>query len=185
MSEKVFKPVADAFALIHAGGEPYQWTTNAVEAVAWLNENPKYSVKEYVSLDRYQAVVPDEIADLQQKLDAVLAENARMKKAIKRIFPEGTADEKGGIGFSDASKECHASAIETPATDALLNSVRAEGADKVAEYHFVRIDALKEVSRQGHLFHKAAYSDAVNVAKLYRAETGSTSSQYESLAGGK
>ncbi len=58
---------------------------------------------------------------------------------------------------------------ETPATDAYLNSVRAEGADKVAEYHFVRIDALKEVSRQGHLFHKAAYSDAVNVANLFRA----------------
>lgn len=59
--------------------------------------------------------------------------------------------------------------VETPATDAYLNSVRAEGADKVAEYHFVRIDALKEVSRQGHLFHKAAYSDAVNVANLFRA----------------
>lgn len=59
--------------------------------------------------------------------------------------------------------------IKQPATDAYLNSVRAEGADKVAEYHFVRIDALKEVSRQGHLFHKAAYSDAVNVASLFRA----------------
>ncbi|MDI9766477.1 hypothetical protein QM327_07885 [Pantoea dispersa] len=60
-------------------------------------------------------------------------------------------------------------ALETPATDAYLNAVRAEGADKVAEYHFVRIDLLKEVSRQGYLFHKAAHSDAVSVANLLRA----------------
>ncbi|MDF9909570.1 UNVERIFIED_ORG: hypothetical protein OKW14_001496 [Pantoea brenneri] len=59
--------------------------------------------------------------------------------------------------------------MQIPATEAYLNSVRAEGADKVAEYHFVRIDALKEMSRQGHLFHKGAYSDAVNVANLFRA----------------
>lgn len=56
-----------------------------------------------------------------------------------------------------------------PELDAERNNLRAEGADKVAEYHFVRIEALKEVSRQGYLFHKAAYADAANVANLFRA----------------
>ena len=71
---------------------------------------------------RYQ-----DYAELKAQRDALAAENGRMKKAIKRIFPEGVADEKSGIGFSDIAKECYASADETPATDAFLNSVRAEG----------------------------------------------------------
>jgi len=66
-------------------------------------------------------------AELKAERDALAAENGRMKKAIKRIFPEDVADEKSGIGFSDIAKECYASADETPATDAFLNSVRAEG----------------------------------------------------------
>ena len=69
--------------------------------------------------------------------------------------------------------------LATPATDAYLNAVRAEGADKVAEYHFVRIVALKEVSRQGYLFHKAAYSDAVSVANLLRASNAGKDGSHE------
>lgn len=83
MSEKTFKPVADAFALIHAGGAPYQWTTNAVEAVAWLSENEKYSVKEYVSLGRYQSAVSDDLAALRQKLDAAESKADCYEKSAK------------------------------------------------------------------------------------------------------
>lgn len=163
MSEKVFKPVADAFALIHAGGEPYQWATNAVEAVAWLNENPKYSVKEYVSLDRYQAAVSDEIAALQQKLDAVLAENTRILQDYRDI------PEMRRIG-----------APLTPATDAILNVVRAEGVEMFAD------KITKTISDEGKPASHHAYAYiAMNFADKLRAETDTTSSQYESLAGGK
>ena len=70
MSEVIFKPVADVFALIHAGGAPYQWTTSAEAAVEWLKENPKYSVREYVTLERYQLAASEDAAALREKLDA-------------------------------------------------------------------------------------------------------------------
>lgn len=123
MSEKIFKPVADVFALIHAGGEPYSWTKDPKAAVDWLKENPKYSVKEYVTLQRYQECMSDDVAGLQQKLDALAAENARMLEDYREI------PEMRRIG-----------APLTPATDAYLNAVRAEAlrdfakeADKKAE----------------------------------------------------
>ena len=97
-----------------------------------------------------------------EERDTLAAENVTLKGYID---DECYIANPTGMDYIGA----YASSVETPDTDAWLNSVRAEGADKVAEYHFVRIDALKEVSRQGHLFHKAAYSDAVNVARLFRA----------------
>ena len=134
-------------------------------------------------------------AELKAERDAMAAENVSLKSAISYVCdtdnqPDyqydgmGCGIEDRGIidryeaaryGWDEALERIYSEVIsfaedtDTPATDAYLNSVRAEGADKVAEYHFVRIDALKEVSRQGHLFHKAAYSDAVNVANLFRA----------------
>ncbi|WP_191923014.1 hypothetical protein [Pantoea agglomerans] len=98
----------------------------------------------------------------QEQRDAMAAENLALKGYID---DECYIANPTGMDYIGA----YASSVETPATVAYLNAVRADGADKVAEYHFVRIDALKEVSRQGHLFHKAAYSDAVNVARLFRA----------------
>ncbi|MDI6537204.1 hypothetical protein QMA77_09695 [Pantoea ananatis] len=59
--------------------------------------------------------------ELQQKLDAVAAENARLKSFItKNCFVE---DDSSDYGFGDAS----ISMPPTPATDAYRNSVRAEG----------------------------------------------------------
>ncbi|MDQ0628052.1 hypothetical protein [Pantoea agglomerans] len=113
------------------------------------------------------------IAELKAERDALAAENAARGEIIERLMGQYSAAGYHAVQNSlnpaqsllyDAMQ-----VLKQPATDAYLNSVRAEGADKVAEYHFVRIDALKEVSRQGHLFHKSAYSDAVNVANLFRA----------------
>lgn len=58
--------------------------------------------------------------ELQQKLDAMAAENARLKSFItKNCFVE---DDGSDYGFGDAS----ISMPPTPATDAYMNSVRAE-----------------------------------------------------------
>lgn len=94
----------------------------------------------------------EDYAALQQKLDAVTAEAERMRKAIKQIFPDGLGDGNGGVGFSNAAKECYASATETPATDAILNALRAEGATEVArriricaeEFHNHHCDVVEE-----------------------------------------
>lgn len=94
--------------------------------------------------------------------DALAAENARMKKAIKRIFPEGVADEKRGIGFSDAAKECYASAIETLATDAYLNTVRADAVQYLWD------NSLSDVGQV--LAEIRAYDDASEAAGIVHDE---------------
>ena len=118
-------------------------------------------------------------AELKTQRDALAAENASMMAlaiACEKEFGSYTDEEfPDDAKVSYPEERCNITfgmirrALNKTATAAHLNSLRAEGADKVAEYHFVRIDALKEVSRQGHLFHKAAYSDAVSVANLFRA----------------
>lgn len=200
MSEKVFKPVADAFALIHAGGEPYQWTTNAVEAVAWLKDNPKYSVTEYVTLERYQDAVSDEIAALQQKLYAVLAENVALKNGAEKCYDDITCihnsygwsmsedgeSETAVIDLDGAQFVIQETLlnIETPATDALLKAVRAEGIEiltgKLQQLIDEGVFDAKEMGVSAGAIHEGA-----QIAAQLRAETDTTSSQYESLAGGK
>jgi len=73
-------------------------------------------------------VLVDDYAALQQKLDAVLAENARMLSDYRDI------PEMKRIG-----------APLTPATDAILNTVRAEGVDMlVADKVFEWMDSYRE-----------------------------------------
>ena len=114
-----------------------------------------------------------QLAALKAERDSLAAEGAARGEIIERLIGQYSAAGYHAVQNSlNPAQSLLYDAMQVlkhPATDAYLNSVRAEGADKVAEYHFVRIDALKEVSRQGHLFHKAAYSDAVNVANLFRA----------------
>ncbi|WP_448310144.1 hypothetical protein [Pantoea sp. PGP6] len=109
-------------------------------------------------------------AALQQQLDAVLSKGMELAQEAAHVYAEYNKEMAPDVVCDGQTiQEFYDLANGWASVDAYLNSVRAEGADKVAEYHFVRIDALKEVSRQGHLFHKAAYSDAVNVANLFRA----------------
>ncbi len=141
MSENIFKPVADAFALIHAGGEPYSWTKDQKSAVDWLKENPKYSVQGFVSLEKYQSAISDDLAALQQKLDAVLAENAALKdinawcktEAFENMYREFKTAEAIGCPDIDCMHDAMLTAImhapPTPATDSILNEVRAEGVE--------------------------------------------------------
>jgi hypothetical protein len=70
--------------------------------------------------------VETDYAALQQKLDAMAAENAALKSFItKNCFVE---DDSSDYGFADAS----ISMPSAPATDAYLNSVRAEGVEMLA-----------------------------------------------------
>ncbi|WP_417878623.1 hypothetical protein [Vibrio sp.] len=63
-------------------------------------------------------------AALQQKLDAVLAENVKLKRFCKNAAFDADYESELGMdrgGFTDALND-----IKTPATDAILNEVRAE-----------------------------------------------------------
>lgn len=74
----------------------------------------------------------DTITALQQKLAALAAENAVMKSAIagyakvKQDFDDFDGDRRGIAESLCEAEDALVSGIKTPATDAYLNSVRAE-----------------------------------------------------------
>lgn len=75
--------------------------------------------------------------ELQQKLDAMAAENAALMKFCKNSAFDADYESELGMergGFTDAIND-----IKTPATDAYLNSVRAEAVSYVADH----IDSLQ------------------------------------------
>lgn len=74
--------------------------------------------------------------------------------------------------------------LSTPATDALLNAVRADAIDSAAEKAGQYAQQLK-VGADGWHKWKLAVMFLVGEAQSLRAETDTTPSQYESLAGGK
>lgn len=56
----------------------------------------------------------------------------------------------------------------TPATDAFLAEVRAQGVDLVCDYHKSRCEALHDVDRNGSHRHGAALCDAIDIADQLR-----------------
>lgn len=71
--------------------------------------------------------------ELQQKLDALAVENAALKSVIskyakvKQDFDDFDGDRRGIAENLCEAEDALVSGIKTPATDAYLNSVRAEG----------------------------------------------------------
>lgn len=115
--------------------------------------------------------------------DAVLAENASIKASV----------EMHAAGFKICPACSHQDECETddvvwmvqgatPATDAILNAVRAEGAASVGSLIRACADEFPD-SAEDIVEECAMIAD--NKAAQLRAETDTTSSQNESLAGGK
>lgn len=59
--------------------------------------------------------------------------------------------------------------ISCPATDAAIAEIKAQGADTVADYHKVRVNALIDVDRKGVNEHRVSYMAARDVASNLRA----------------
>lgn len=86
----------------------------------------------FVRLEDYTA--------LQQKLDAVLAENVALKSILEAV--RGVADNSHGISGWHLNGDVaewdeilpEINDVETPATDATLNEVRAEGVEMFAAH---------------------------------------------------
>lgn len=74
-------------------------------------------------------------AALQQKLDSLAAENAALKEVGKSCTQHWAAAENGSMVrlMDKCIPKLRDALNKTPATDAYLNSVRAEGVDYVAE----------------------------------------------------
>lgn len=121
-------------------------------------------------------------AALQQKLDAVLAENVMLKGFGNKLNDmhnnlngEGTGIQGRAevacqqVALGAAMEEFDA--IKTPATDTLLNAVRAEGVEMVRKHPAISLCSLTHICEE--------------ITAQLRAVTDTTSSQYESLAGGK
>lgn len=115
-----------------------------------------------------------------EQRDALAAENVALRKAHPQPFGplmmkaldaySAKEDEIPEQGMMDAFFILRDSiTITSQQTDEFLNSVRAEGADKVAAYHKERADALIAVDRRGANDHKVSYMAARDVAAQLRA----------------
>ncbi|QDH45591.1 hypothetical protein AAM22_gp16 [Pantoea phage vB_PagM_AAM22] len=106
-----------------------------------MNEVKRHSVSGYGRQDicyndpEGEFVYYEDYATLKAKCDALAAENAEVRASIPEerfidILNENMDDVSlaEDIGYNTAVKEMRRD-IETPATDAYLNSVRAEGVD--------------------------------------------------------
>ncbi len=115
---------------------------------AWLNTEGDDISGSYVKYKDHQEVV----AALEAKCAALAAESAGMKKFCKDAAFDADYEAELGMergGFSDALNE-----IKTPATDAFLAEVRAQGVDAA-------IEAAKNLVAQEYEYKdfKAAQSD--------------------------
>ena len=103
-----------------------------------------------------------------ETFSALAAENAKLKKFCKDAAFDADYEAESGMergGFSDALNE-----IKTPATDAFLAEVRAQGVEMLAKNHQSIVNALKGDSlfSDGEYRHAAIVSAAVYFAAELR-----------------
>lgn len=96
--------------------------------------------------DKGDYVKYEDYAELQQKLDAMAAENAAMQDVLIAVRdqwfkPTGGASYEWQIESQTLSEAINQE-LETPATDTYLNSVRADAVE----------DAVKQLYGQGYTF---------------------------------
>lgn len=135
-----------------------------------VNEtNAEYLVRKFaeaeakisaLSEDQQKAIESIKQADsavklAHEKFSALAAENAKLKKFCKDAAFDADYEAELGMergGFSDALNE-----IKTPATDAFLAEVRAQGVEMLAKNHQSIVNALKGDS----LFSDGEYRHAI------------------------
>ncbi|WP_051926439.1 hypothetical protein [Pantoea sp. 9140] len=90
----------------------------------------------------------EDYAELKAQRDALAAENAALKHTANIIRALNANPEAARFcGFEDEQIDNAVEAMSTPATDAYLNSVRAEGVDYVAEAIGAKCAELKVGSK--------------------------------------
>lgn len=134
------------------------------------------------------------IAALKAERDAVLAENALMLKLLTDISEQyqevkTESEESAAIIDLDYISEVNTYVSRDvdggnpfSATDALLSTVRADGVEMFAKHCD---DSIGFIEPEDEDFYTLMEEQARTFAAQLRAETDTTPSQYESLAGGK
>lgn len=126
----------------------------------------------------------EDYAAIEARCAALAAENAGLKAGASCLVSEymmnkGTDSEfiacitpsKKTIGTGgawDMWRYLEMALNTTPATDAFLAEVRAQGVDLVCDYHKSRCEALRDVDRNGSQRHGAALCDAIDIAYQIR-----------------
>lgn len=119
------------------------------------------------------------IENLQMQVEKLAAENAGLKAAHPQPFGpvmmkaldayEKHQDEVPETGMLDAFFILRDSIrVDTTATDAFLDEVRASGVCLVIDYHNERADALRDIDRNGAFRHESAALDAIDVMMKIR-----------------
>ncbi|EGO4289616.1 ead/Ea22-like family protein [Escherichia coli] len=110
------------------------------------------------------------IAELETNLAALVAENAGLKHAMAVTLEHVSVTDAGqaGVAAMIINDALHHS--ETPATDAFLSEVRAQGVEMLAKNHQSIVNALKGDSlfSDGECRHAAIVSAAVYFAAELR-----------------
>lgn len=152
-----------------------------------MNNSP---TGDYVEFDDYAALkeqfdfkqnLTEQVVALEQQRDALAAENAMLKdinawcqtEAFHNMYREFKKAEAIGCPDVDCMHDAMLTAImhapKTPATDAYLNSVRAEGVDYVADH----LDALQRnmmISSNSLREYAVMFRDGELVAQLGAGE---------------
>lgn len=133
---------------------------------AWLNTEGDDISGSYVKYKDHLDVV----ADLEAKCSALAAENAALKSAIQTHSESVHFCDLCGKDDPCSTDDVCMVLNETPATDAFLDVVRAQGVAMVIAYHRERADALHHVDRNNSIRHSMAALDASDVAAELRQE---------------
>ena len=111
---------------------------------------------------------------MEAKCSALAAENAALNEKMDKLatwpdieFYSSSWEFNNGDGNTALEFMCD---VQTPATDAFLAEVRAQGVEMVIAYHRERADALHHVDRNNAIRHSMAALDASDVAAKLRQE---------------
>lgn len=87
------------------------------------------------------------IENLQMQLEKLAAENAGLKNALEWLYEAVSMPDSGPIPDKYYSAVTNAAAVmhETPATDASLAEVRAQGVDMLLEHPAIKLCSLTHV----------------------------------------
>lgn len=133
--------------------------------------------EDYLALEKKLTEMAVQLANAESKCSELVAENAGLKNPDNWLSHSDYGYEASEVATQNGATEDESlragmiaiiNRIGTPATDAFLAEVRAQGVDLVCDYHKSRCEALFDVDRKGSQRHGAALCDAIDIAAKLR-----------------
>lgn len=124
----------------------------------------------YEQLEAQVLELSVKLANVESKCVEVVVENAVLKAAITTHSQSTHFCEVCGKDDPCSTDDVCYALNKTPATDAAIANIQAQGVDMVIAYHRERADALHHVDRSNSMRHSMAVLDASDVAANLRKE---------------